>query len=587
MPKKRNTYEESDLQKALQHIKNGKITKKAASKLYNIPRSTLQFRLGPNFSKTRPGPCTVLTKEEEERIVDWVKVSQKKGFPKRKEDVTSAVKYFLEQTDRSHPFGEANIPGKGWFASFLKRHPSLSLRLTDPVSSASATVAISDIHSWFDSIEKFLIEQNYVDILKDPTRILNGDETNFLLCPKTKNVLAAKGAKNVYEVDRGLAKSNLTVMFTFSAAGVIPPPMVIYPYKRVPEEIRKSLPKGWGLGVSDNGWMTKEIFYEYISKVLHPYLLQLGTKFPVIYFVDGHATHLTLAVSELCVKLEIILVALYPNATRILQPADVAAFKPLKSSWNNKVLEWRRNNPMESLTKEKFAPLLFEAIHNSISVETIKKGFRACGLYPFNKNSINPSKCLGRSSVKSTNSREQNQTTTQYDAFEMLCATVGKNKVEMFEKFDKGELEIDSYSEDFLLLYDVFKQLRFGVKPKQTICNKSTQTEGETQIPGNMSIDINSINEFILINDPLNRQAQTELISTDTTFTPNSRLLKYTEVTTASNNVSCITVPSYATGGIEDFLNWPETPLRKGCKPNQTKKPFVVTSPLWIQQEKL
>lgn len=79
MPKKNNSYEESLLQKALSEIKDGKI-----SKIYGIPRSTLQFRLGPKFSKIRPGIPTILTEAEEEAIVDWVKVSQRKGFPKRK-----------------------------------------------------------------------------------------------------------------------------------------------------------------------------------------------------------------------------------------------------------------------------------------------------------------------------------------------------------------------------------------------------------------------------------------------------------------------------------------------------------------------
>lgn len=590
MPKKRNTYIESDVQKALHEIKIGKISKKAASKIFNIPRSTLQFRLGSNFSKVRPGPSTILTSEEEERMVHWIKISQQKGFPKRREDVTQAVKQFLLENDRPHPFGEENMPGKGWFKSFLTRHPSLSFRAPDPVSSASATVAISDINSWFDAIEKFLTDQDYIDILKDPTRIFNGDETNFLLCPKTKNVLAAKGARNVYEVDRGLAKANLTVMFTFSAAGVVSPPMVIYPYKRVPEEIRKSLPKGWGMGVSDNGWMTKEIFYEYISKVLHPYLVQMGTKFPIIYFVDGHATHLTLSVSELCVRLQIILIALYPNATRILQPADVAAFKPLKTCWNNKVLEWRRCNPMGSLTKEKFAPLLFEVIGDSISAETIKSGFKSCGLYPFDKQAIKISKCLGRSTTKSNENLKQNLERTQDDAFIKLCATVGESKLEDLKKLEKTDTETSNYNEDFLLLFDLYKQFKCGINPKQ-IChtaNKSTQTDAEYKVLEDWTIDIGSINEFMILKDQPNQQSQNEAFSAiDATFQPNDYLGNCTEVRTNSNAIPCIVVPSETTRSIDEYLDWPETPLRKGCKPNKIKKPFVVTSPLWIKQEEV
>ena len=57
-------------------------------------------------------------------------------------------------------------------------------------------------------------------------------------------------------------------MFTFGASGEITPPMIIYPYKRLPMEIKLTVPPDWEVGISDNGWMTKAVFYEYISKVL-------------------------------------------------------------------------------------------------------------------------------------------------------------------------------------------------------------------------------------------------------------------------------------------------------------------------------
>ena len=105
---------------------------------------------------------------------------------------------------------------------------------------------------------------------------------------------------------RATTKENVTVIFTFAASGKITPPMIIYSYKRFPQNIRDSVPNEWGISISDNGWMTKEVFYEYISKVFYPYLKKNGTTFPIILFVDGHSTHQTLAVSRLCLKLEIV-----------------------------------------------------------------------------------------------------------------------------------------------------------------------------------------------------------------------------------------------------------------------------------------
>lgn len=193
-----------------------------------------------------------------------------------------------------------------------------------------------------------------VDILNDPERIFNGDETGFSLCPKTKSVLGPRGAKDIYEIAKGNEKENITAMFTFNAAGQMCNPMIIYKYQRIPQNIIDTIPPHWGVGRSDTGWMKAEVFYEYIANIFYPFLVEKNIQFPVLLFVDGHKSHLTYQLSTLCSDLKIILIALYPNATRILQPADVSAFKPLKSGWKKGLSEWRNKNPHSSVTKKDF-----------------------------------------------------------------------------------------------------------------------------------------------------------------------------------------------------------------------------------------
>ena len=61
----------------------------------------------------------------------------------------------------------------------------------------------------------------------------------------TGKVLACKGEKNVYEVDRDLAEVSLTAMFT--SPGMMCPSMLIYPYKRIPSEITHTVPSDWSM----------------------------------------------------------------------------------------------------------------------------------------------------------------------------------------------------------------------------------------------------------------------------------------------------------------------------------------------------
>jgi DDE superfamily endonuclease. len=267
-------------------------------------------------------------------------------------------------------------------------------RTSEAVSGSSACVSEADIRKWFKDINSYLISKNLT--INDPSRIYNGDESGFQICPETGTVFARKGAKNVYSVEKGSSKESITVMFSFSASGLICPPMIVYPYKRIPEKISQTVKDpDWGIGRSDNGWMTAETFYEYVKNIFHPFLVKNNIQFPVILFLDGHKSHLTYELSRLCNELNIEVLALYPNATRILQPCDVAVFRPIKTGWKKAAREFYEQNPGAVLNKITFAPLLEKVVANDIKRETLCNGFRGCGLFPFNPDAVDYTKCLG------------------------------------------------------------------------------------------------------------------------------------------------------------------------------------------------
>ncbi|CAK1603693.1 unnamed protein product [Parnassius mnemosyne] len=502
-------YTEEDLEAAIQAIQNG-MSKRAAAKVFGIPRGTLQFRLQGNFLKTRPGPPTILTNDEENTLVEWIIQSSRKGFPRRKEDLLHSVTDFLKKSPRPNNFID-NKPGEGWYKLFLKRHPEIVQRTAEAVTSASANVSEKNIKKWFQQIETWLEEEEFLHILRDPKRIFNGDETNFLLCPKTSKVLALKGTRDVYEVDNAPAKCGLTVMFTFSATGVITPPMIIYPLKRNRADITASVPPEWGIGLSSNGWMNKDLFLQYITNVLHPHLVKENTKFPILLFVDGHKSHINFELSKACKERGIILIALYPNATRILQPADVAAFKPIKSAWKKGVLEWRRENATKNLTKIDFGPILSIVLKKYIDKQIIINGFRACGLYPWNPNAINYQKCLGKNVTQSTRIQENRpQRAITFTDFEKI---VGQNIVSRLtsETPDKSNC-----------FYKALKDIYDHLKGKDIEQEDST-TSSDYLVIENELITINDI-PIVISNSNNIEESHTDTIETETT--------EYTELLT-------------------------------------------------------
>ncbi|XP_062714727.1 uncharacterized protein LOC134291242 [Aedes albopictus] len=231
-----------------------------ASSCFRVPKSTIKFRIGSKWTKKlRRGPQTVLTLQEEIKLVKRIQEMERRGFPCTKHAVVFRVKAFLDDNPRKTPF-KNNKPGYKWLQLFLGRHNQLCIRKPENVTMASATVSEPDIRSWFQKIMQYLRANGLEDVLTDPRRILNGDETGFPFDPVTKAVLASKGNRNVYLVQQADPKKNVTVLFTFDADGYMFPPDTILPYKRLPKQLIMNFDSDWGIGKSDKGWMDSENF---------------------------------------------------------------------------------------------------------------------------------------------------------------------------------------------------------------------------------------------------------------------------------------------------------------------------------------
>lgn len=400
--RKRKLYTKDDMSKAFAAVQAG-MPVATASKSFGVPRITLRNKVkGISPVVCTMGPSTILTTVEEERIAQWVVDVAKAGFPITKTALFDTVAKLIKEMNRETPFTDGR-PGRKWFNGFLKRHPSISLKTAEKLTGYRGQLSEAQIRNWFSEVLTYLEENKYTDVLEEGDRIFNADETAFALCPKTGKVLAPRGEKNIYDVSKTSDKEHITVLFTVSGSGKIAPPMPVFPYKRLPADIVRTMPKGWGVGKSDSGWMTGEVFYEYMGNVFEPWLTEQNIKRPVIFFVDGHKSHLTMQLSVFLKEKQIILVALHPNATHVLQPLDVAVFFPLKCKWKAQVRKWLMDHEYEHVTKQNMSEILATVIKDGITENMIKNGFRVCGLFPFNPDGVDYSKCITKTHHESDN----------------------------------------------------------------------------------------------------------------------------------------------------------------------------------------
>jgi hypothetical protein len=386
-------YSEDQLRLAIDEIRSGKISQNAASKKYGIPKATLNNKIRNIVPLERKmGPPPILSETEERRLEDWIIAKAKLGFPMHHDEVQLAVQNILKASHRENLFHD-DKPGRKWLKLFLRRRPSIAKRNTEIISKARAAVTEETIRDWFKNLREYLRKEDLEEIASDPTRIYNADETGMQFCPKTGKLLGPKSYKDFYVVSSGPEKESMTVLCNFSAAGVIVPPMMIVPYKRVPRDVAFSIPDSYFLGRSDSGWMVSETFYEYITNCFYPWLLENKIKFPVLLFLDGHKSHINVELFNFCIEKSVLLYCLPPNATHIVQPCDVSIFKPLKTAWKH-VVQNHKQSTNKYITKATFAPLFQKAFDKAMNADIIKNGFRCCGLYPLDPDAVNYQKTI-------------------------------------------------------------------------------------------------------------------------------------------------------------------------------------------------
>jgi len=220
-------YSEEQMRLALEDVTSKSLSLNKASIKYNIPKSTLPMKLsGKTLLVRKMGPCSFLSDKEENRIKAWVLNNATLGFPLKEEDVKDSVQKVIKDFPRTTPFKDSR-PGEKWMKLFLKRNSEITKRNTEVISKARAAVTEEKIRDWFQELDDFLMNQNCRDVLDDPSRIFNCDETGLQACPKSGRVLGPRHIKDFYEIAQGHEKECITVLCIYSADGTVAPPMVV------------------------------------------------------------------------------------------------------------------------------------------------------------------------------------------------------------------------------------------------------------------------------------------------------------------------------------------------------------------------
>jgi Tc5 transposase DNA-binding domain len=220
------TYNEETLTKAVSDVKSNKMRAYAASKLYSVPYTTLVDRMSGKSSDLH-GRALVLSPEIESQLAQWLIECAKMGDPRTKEELLQAAAELAKLSPDEKKQFKHEIPSSTWIKGFLTRNKEISFRTPASLTRAAANVSAAEITKFITDFYHFLDEKNFLHLLDDPSAWGNSDETGVDFNPVPRQVLAEKGAKNVYRVETAKPKERVSVMYTFVASGRMLTPQLI------------------------------------------------------------------------------------------------------------------------------------------------------------------------------------------------------------------------------------------------------------------------------------------------------------------------------------------------------------------------
>ena len=386
-PQKGNRqYTQEAVNAAVEAVRRG-VPMRTAAAMHGVPKSTLSDKVNARTPlEMVVGPRPVLPEEVEQRVYEWIVRMSAVGYGQTKQDVLNKVAELVTKLEIKTKW-ENGRPSEKWYRLFMKRHSDLTLRNTMALSRSRASVSFDNILSWFRELEGFLVTTGNFDILEDPTRIYNCDETGFPFSPKTAKVLTKKDQRNVYQAGIGGNKTQITVLVTVSASGHYIDPLIVYPGVQPRVQLREDFHKvfpGAMFGNSNNGWMDSELFRVWIEKGFDDGLKRRKVRKPVLLIIDGAKQHISIETSEYCNENNILLYVLFPNATHLIQPLDIVFMNVVKKIYKEEVRKWCQQHPGEAFDKYRFAEVMV-IVWSKVAKSTYGiTGFEEAGIFPFN-----------------------------------------------------------------------------------------------------------------------------------------------------------------------------------------------------------
>ena len=218
--------------------------------------------------------------------------------------------------------------------------------------------------------------------------IWNVDECRVGDFPKTQKVIGIT-SDWAFQTVAAEKVANTTIVIYVSAGGMVTKPMVILKAATVHTDWCDAAPSGYFMRTSASGYINGDLFLKYgkkfVSFLKEKHLLPSEKK--IIILLDLHKSHLfNYQFMQLMKKNNIEVCGFPPSCTHMLEPLDDIPFAHFKRVYQRELLIMNRQLCGKRMGKQQFFRVLVPAFEEGLNAETVRKGYKNCGVYPINPN---------------------------------------------------------------------------------------------------------------------------------------------------------------------------------------------------------
>ncbi len=314
---------------AIQAIKLGQFQSvRAAAASYDVSHITLHRRIHGMASRRDTTPNSrKLTPAEELAIIQYILDLDSRGFPPRPQAVQEMADLLLAERD-------APPVGKNWTSNFITRRTEIKTKFNRKYDYKRAQCEDPVIiQGWFQLVRNTMAKWGILD-----TDIHNFDEAGFLMgVIATAKVVTSSESRNHPKTAQPGNREWVSIIQGINSYGWAIPPFIIFKAQNHLSAWYEDsgLPQDWVITLSENGWNTNDIGYEWIQHFDKHTRSRTVGKYRLL-ILDGHESHISAQFQQYCIQNDIITLCMPAHSSHI-QPHDVGCFSLLKKSYGRQI----------------------------------------------------------------------------------------------------------------------------------------------------------------------------------------------------------------------------------------------------------